>query len=63
MRTRQMPGLFFGEANMREAIYLIAVVNIVLGLYFLYGKRDVFRGRTIEDAASKAGKGENDAGR
>ncbi len=58
-----MPGLFFGEENMREAIYLIAVVNIGLGLYLLYGKRDVFRGRTIEDAASKAGKGENDAGR
>ncbi len=56
-----MPGLFFGEENMREAIYLIAVVNIVLGLYFLYGKRDVFRGRTIEDAAARDGKEKNDA--
>ncbi|MCR5181640.1 MAG: hypothetical protein K6D56_01295 [Clostridia bacterium] len=46
---------------MREAIYLIAVVNIVLGLYFLYGKRDVFRGRTIEDAAARDGKEKNDA--
>ena len=43
---------------MRVAIYLIAVLNILLGLYMVYGKLDVFRGRTLKDVVAKAGKRE-----
>ena len=38
---------------MRAVIYVIAVLNILLGLFMIYGKPDVFRGRTLKDAASR----------
>jgi hypothetical protein len=38
---------------MRTAIYLIAIVNILLGLYMIYKKHDVFRGRTLKDAGRR----------
>lgn len=49
-------GPFYVEENMRTAMYLIAVFNILLGLYMVYGKPDVFKGRTLKDVAEKAGK-------
>ena len=38
---------------MRTAIYLIAIVNILLGLDMIYKKPDVFRGRTLKDAGRR----------
>lgn len=43
------------EENMRTAIYLTAILNILLGLLMIYRKPDVFRGKTLKDHAQKTG--------
>ena len=52
--------LIWGD-NMRSVVYLIAVLNILLGLFMIYGRPDVFRGQTIKDAEDKKGEGEGPA--
>ena len=41
------------EEKMRTVIYVIAVLDILLGLYMIYGRPDVFRGKTLKDEDQK----------
>jgi hypothetical protein len=42
---------------MRTVIYIIAIVNIVMGFVMIFRENDPFKGKTYRDIAEKTRKG------
>ena len=54
IRAHSMGSFLSGGNNMRTVIYIIAIVNVVMGFVMIFRENDPFNGKTYRDIAEKA---------